>query len=64
MHTHTDLPPQPPMSKPHPSDTAAALEWAVKQAESAAATDVMVRLNYLPALRHERDKALREARGS
>lgn len=52
------------MSNPHPNDRAAALEWAVKQAEAAAATDVMVRLNYLPALRHERDKAKRKARSA
>lgn len=58
MHTadHT-------MSQPHPQDTNAALEWAVKQAEAAAKTDELVRLTHLPALRSLRDQAARDSRG-
>ena len=45
----------------HPNDKHAALEWAVRQAE-AAASDPLVRLSILPALREMRDEAQRETR--
>jgi len=52
------------MSSPHPNDTAEALKWAVKKAEEAAKDDEIVRLMHLPALKHMRDEAEREARRS
>ena len=45
----------------HPNDTLGALDWAVGKAEQDAATDDLVRLVYLPALREKRDEAKREA---
>jgi hypothetical protein len=47
----------------HPNDRLAALDWAVARAKEAAKTDDLVRLNVLPALQAERDKAQMEARG-
>ncbi len=52
------------MSAPHPNDTAEALKWAVQQAEERAKKCDYVRLMHLPALKHLRDKAVREARGA
>ncbi|WP_165402891.1 hypothetical protein [Pseudoxanthomonas winnipegensis] len=46
----------------HPNDRLAALDWAVARAKEAAKTDDLVRLNVLPALQAERDKAQQEAR--
>lgn len=39
-----------------------ALTWAVNQAREAAKTDDLVRLNVLPALQAERDKAQQKSR--
>jgi len=52
------------MPSPHPSDTAAALEWAVKQAKETAKTDDIVRLTHLPALQSLHDQAVRDSRAS
>lgn len=46
----------------HPNDTIAALDYAVRKAEQDAATDDLVKLVYLPALREKRDEAQKEAR--
>jgi hypothetical protein len=46
----------------HPNDRLAALDWALARAKEAAKTDDLVRLNVLPALQAERDKAQMEAR--
>ncbi|HEY9255818.1 MAG TPA: hypothetical protein VIP30_14925 [Stenotrophomonas sp.] len=51
------------MTAVHPNDALAALEWAVARARESAKTDDLVRLNVLPALQAERDKAQKEARG-
>jgi hypothetical protein len=50
------------MNSPHPNDKLAALTWAVERARESARTDVLVRLNVLPALQAEREKAQQEAR--
>lgn len=46
----------------HPNDRLAAFDWAVARAKEAAKTDELVRLNVLPALQAEREKAQMEAR--
>ncbi|WP_165422588.1 hypothetical protein [Pseudoxanthomonas winnipegensis] len=47
----------------HPSDTLAALQWAIEQARKAPADDHLVHLVYLPALREAHAMHQREARG-
>ncbi|WP_165424283.1 hypothetical protein [Pseudoxanthomonas winnipegensis] len=47
----------------HPSDTLAALQWAIEQARKAPADDHLVRLVYLPALQEAQSNLLREVRG-
>lgn len=50
------------MSDTHLNDRLAVLNWAVSRARETAQTDDLVRLNVLPALQTERDKAQEEVR--